>query len=277
MNQNNPEVISVYIDRDEEDRRGDEAHDILVESLGKRGIWLANRPQEAQAMVVLGGDGAFLHAAQRHDFPDVPMTGISTGTLGYYMSTLPNAESIDYMTRNLSEGDYRLMELPLLELRSLGGSLLRLAANDIVVKSSGFQAFKAGLKISGTNFDHFVGSGIVFSTPQGSSGEGVANGGPFISEGLPVWSITPEAKHMSNAYHSLIEPLILGKDDEVEVEIKEAFKRPFAVGVDGQDVDWTDQGNGFAVGLSKEKSIKRIRLNNNTYLQDIARIFRGSL
>lgn len=276
MTHHSPEVQKLYIARDPEDTRTKSGFALLQATMGAYCVRQVADIEAADAMVVFGGDGSFLHALRQHDFPNLPVAGVSTGTLGYYMSTVPTERSIDYMVRNLAEGDYRLAELPLLELRRAGGALVRLAANDIVIKADGFQAFKARLEINGTAFEHFVGNGLVFSTPQGSSGEGLANGGPFIREGLPVWTITPEAKHLSKEYHSLVEPLILGAQDIVEVTVKEAFKRPFMVGTDGERVPWPEDEDRLQGRLSPDKSIQRIRLNNNTYLQDIARIFRGN-
>ncbi len=276
MDHHSSSVEALYIARDVEDNRTKLGFELLCSALGKYSIQPVSDLESADAMITIGGDGAFLHAARQHDFSPVPITGISTGTLGFYMSTLPTEESVDYMVRNLAEGDYRVHNLPLLELRNIGGTLIKLAANDIVVKADGFQAFKAGLTISNSQFEHFVGNGLCFSTPQGSSGEGLANGGPFIREGLPVWAIVPEALHPSKEYHSLVSPMILGAEDEVLLEVKEAFKRPFVVGTDGMVVkEWQQDETKLVISLSKDKAIRRIRLNNNTYLKDVSRIFRG--
>ncbi len=269
-------IESIYIARNELDKRTDPAYEVLRDTLGAYSVRETIELQNADAMVVIGGDGAFLEAARAHDFSPVPVTGISTGTLNYYMSTTPDERSVSYMVRNLAEGDYRIHTLPLLELRNIGGEVLQLATNDIVFRSREFQAFKAGIEISGASFEHFVGSGLACSTPQGSSGEGVANGGSFIREGLPVWTVIPEAKHPSKEYHSLVAPLVLGGDDEVTIDIKEAEWRPFIIGADGKLVEnYQDSEHTFKIGLSKDKSIHRIRLNNNSYLKDISRIFRG--
>lgn len=271
-----PPIERLYITRNEADRRTELGYEALRATMGRYALKEVTALDEADAMIVIGGDGAFLEAARNHDFSPVPVTGISTGTLNYYMSTTPDEKSVDYLARNLMEGDYQIHRLPLLELRRIGGELVRLAVNDIVIKAQEFQAFKAGLRISGTPFEHFVGSGLLFSTPQGSSGEGVANDGSFIREGLPVWTVIPEAKHPSKEYHSLVAPLILGEDDEVEIDIKEAAWRPFIIGTDGKLVeDWPKDEHELKIGISKDKVIRRIRLNNNTYLQDISRIFRG--
>ncbi len=269
-------IERLYITRDEADHRTDTGFELLHETLGHYALKAVTELDDADAMVVIGGDGAFLEAARKHDYSPLPVTGISTGTLNYYMSTTPDEASVDYTVRNLAEGDYEIHRLPLLELRRMGGELVRLAVNDIVIKAQGFQAFKAGLRISGTPFEHFVGSGLVCSTPQGSSGEGVANGGSFIREGLPVWTVIPEAKHPSKEYHSLVAPLILGEDDEIEIDIKESAWRPFILGTDGKLVeDWPEGEHELRIGISKDKAINRIRLNNTSYRQDVSRIFRG--
>ncbi|MDB5185298.1 MAG: inorganic polyphosphate/ATP-NAD kinase [Candidatus Saccharibacteria bacterium] len=276
MTEPSPPIERILIARDEEDLRNQASLDVLQQALGRYSIEEVDDIAQADAMVALGGDGAFLHAARRYDYAPVPMTGINAGTLGYYMSTPPDPASIDYMVRNLATGDYHIHNLPLLELKRLGGELVRLAANDIVIRADGFQAFKAGLVISGTQFEHFTGSELVFSTPQGSSGESLAYGGPFLREGLPIWSVVPGAGHHSKDFYSLISSMVLGAEDDVVVEVKEANRRPFAIGTDGAKVtDWSQQEAAFRVAMSQEKSIQRIRLNNNSYLQDVSRIFRG--
>jgi NAD+ kinase len=268
MNTLSSPVESIYISRNIDDFRTEAAYELLQNALGLYSIKEVVDIEQANAMVVVGGDGMFLEAARSTNYAPLPVTGISTGTLNYYMSTLPTEDSVNYLMRNLAEGDYKVHDLPLLELQKVGGMLVRLAVNDVVIKAQGFQAFKAGLTINDTQFEHFVGNGIACSTPQGSSGEGLANGGPFIREGLPVWAVIPEAMHQSKEYHSLVAPLILGADDELIIEIKEAERRPFIVGTDGALVkEWPQNEPLLKIALSKDKAIRR--------MQDVSKICRG--
>lgn len=268
-------IESIYVARNVEDTRTEASYDLLVRSLGEFGVERVVDIDLADTMVIIGGDGSFLKQIREHEFPNIPVTGVGSGTLNYYMSTPNNKDCIDYMVRNLAEGDYTINKLPLMELTDRNRTIGKYAINDLVIKSEGFQAFKAGLEINGTEFEHFIGGGLIFATPQGSSAEAVANGGSFIREGLPVWTMVPVAKHQSKEYHSLIAPIVLGENDTVEVDVKEVEWRPFIVGTDGEMVDWPDDAGKLIVQLARDKWIDRIRLNNNTYLEDISKIFRG--
>ena len=267
-------IEKIYISYDDVDERCAKGVDLLEAAIGSYAVTRMASLEEADAVIAVGGDGAFARAVREHGFSSIPMAGISTGKLGWYMGTVPTKESVDYLVRNLAEGDYSLVNLPIVELRNEREELVAKAVNEIIIKAPGFQAFVAKIIIDGTQFDNFVGGGLEFVTPQGSTGEGISDNGPMIAEGTPVWAMVPKSPHISDEYYAPASPFVMHKDWEVVVEVKDTFRRPFVVGGDGQDIEWHD-GDVLKLTMSKDDPLRRIRLKDHSYADDIARKFRG--
>lgn len=276
-------IQEVYVDHvgledleGKKDRRNaDEALSILVEKLGTYAIGQAATPQEADAMVILGGDGSFLHAIRRHGFPDIPMTGINTGTLGFFMDTLPTEEDIDAMTQRLASGRYATKCLPLLELPLWHGESSEYAINDVVIRHKTTQSFKAALRLGYGVFDHFVGDGFIFATPQGSTGYSMAAGGPILQEDIDAFVVTPSNPHPSNHYRSLERPAIVSADKDAMVVVRETEKRPFSIDVDGNNIDWPQEEDEIRVKIADDKRLQIVRFSNFDYFQHTSAAFRG--
>lgn len=276
-------IHEVYIDHaaiedleEREDRQNaTEALSILVETLGSYAIDRVATPREADAMLVLGGDGSFLRALRRHEFPNIPTTGINTGTLGFFMDTLPNEEGIDTMVRRLASGRYVSKLLPLLEVPLYSGEGSEYAINDVVVRHKTTQSFKASLRLGEGEFDHFVGDGFIFATPQGSTGYSMAAGGPILQEDINAYVVTPSNPHRSNHYCSLEAPAIVSADKEATVVVREAKKRPFSIDVDGNNLDWPQEECEIRVKVAEDKKLQIVRFSNFDYFQHASAAFRG--
>ncbi len=69
---------------------------------------------DADLAVVLGGDGTMLRALKRFLGTDVPVLGVNFGRVGFLTAIAPDALERDL--ERVFAGDYRVVELPTLEL-----------------------------------------------------------------------------------------------------------------------------------------------------------------
>jgi len=275
MNQPN-QIREVYIDRTALREDNTEVLDILSAALGAVAIEQVATPDEADAMIVTGGDGAFMHALRRHGFPNVPVTGINTGTLGFYMDTAPTEEAVGAMARQLAIGEYTAKLLPLLEVPVGPEENLEYAANEVVVERASLQAFNASLRLGSGEFEHFVGDGFIFATPQGSTSYSLSAGGPILQEDIEAYVVTPSNPHKSHQYYSLTAPAIVSSQTEAVVTVKDIQKRPFKVSVDGYILDdWPEDECQVKVRVAKDKKLQIIRFDGHDYFAHVSAAFRG--
>ena len=131
---------------------------------GETETLLAELPS-TDALVVLGGDGTFLRAAQAVAEVDVPLLGINLGKVGF-LSKAEAGELEDVLGRIVA-GDYRIDERMALEGRILRG---------------GLGATTGGLSAAGGGLSAAGGTGVVAPTggPSAAGGTDAAatTGGP---------------------------------------------------------------------------------------------------
>lgn len=270
------QIREVFIDNIELPERDSETLDMLTGVLGSVAIERVATPAEADAMIVIGGDGTFLHALRRHNFPDISVTGVNTGTLGFYMDTAPNEEAMDTMARRLVAGTYRTKLLPLLEVPLRQTEELEYAANEVVVERDSSQAFKASLQLGEGEFEHFVGDGFIFATPQGSTSYSLSAGGPVLQEDVEAYIVTPSNPHKSHNYYSLTAPAVVSSKTEALVTVKDTEKRPFKVSVDDLILeDWPKDEDEVRVRVAQDKKLQVIRFESHDYFAHVSVAFRG--
>jgi NAD+ kinase len=143
---------------------------------------------------VLGGDGTILRALRRFGGTDVPVLAANFGEVGF-LATL-EADRVEEAVRRACAGDFELMRLP--GLRMEGGD----GGGDLALNDVSYHR-RAGERVAELSYsldEAEVGSvrcdGLVVSTPAGSTGYNLANGGPVLAwgvEGFVVSFIAPHA------------------------------------------------------------------------------------
>jgi NAD+ kinase len=171
--------------------------------------------EQADLLIVLGGDGTMIATARLVSGRGTPVLGVNLGTLGYLTEftvedTLPALEDV-------ARGDYEIDRRMMLNWRVLrDGELMGTgsALNDVVVNKS---ALARIIDIDCTVGPHHVtayrADGLIVSTPTGSTAYNLAAGGPIIVPGTEAISISPICPHtLTNR------PLVL--PDTVEIMLR---------------------------------------------------------
>lgn len=147
-------------------------------------------PADAELLLVIGGDGTLLHAANQALRADLPLLGVNMGRLGYLTSVEPM--EVDSLLK-LANGDYTEKGRMTLEIVHKGkdgservmGSVL----NDVVVDGAGHLA---DLRLyNGEQFLDYRAGGLIVSTPTGSTAYSLSAGGPVIDETMDAVCVTP--------------------------------------------------------------------------------------
>lgn len=197
---------------------------------------------EKPLIVAVGGDGTMLQAVKEHHDKDVIFVGISAGSLGLLQTV--NVHQIPQLAEALQKGSYHLLQAPLLSVahchpegedarQDEETQVIGYGFNDISLERQQSRAAKFRLKIDGSAGD-FIGDGVIFSTPLGSTAYSLAAGGPIIDSRLQdVFVITPNNAHLSSLHSSLQRPHVLSRERVVRIEIAED-NRPLQIAIDGQ-------------------------------------------
>ncbi|HEV2386139.1 MAG TPA: NAD(+)/NADH kinase [Candidatus Acidoferrales bacterium] len=155
-------------------------------------------PGRVELLVVLGGDGTLLAAAQAASEHDVPILPVNFGQLGFLTSV-----ALDELYPTLDEalaGDFQTGAHMMLEAEvARGGQTLgkRRGLNDAVL-TKGLPAHMIDFElfVDDVFVSEFRADGIIFSTPTGSTAYSLSAGGPILSHQLEAFVVTPVCPHM---------------------------------------------------------------------------------
>jgi NAD+ kinase len=148
-------------------------------------------------VLVLGGDGTLLRAAELVYEQGTALLGVNLGHLGFLAETevaeLPQA--IDRVVA----GDYRVDPRATLEVRVArpdGEVWHGWALNEVTVEKALPQRMVEVLvSVDGQELSAFGCDGIVVATPTGSTGHAFSGGGPVVWPGLRALLVVPLAPH----------------------------------------------------------------------------------
>ena len=176
--------------------------------------------READAVIVLGGDGSLLDAARRAAPNGKPMLGINMGRLGY----MAELEMTDlHMLEKLVAGEFELDRRAMLHITvktENGGTRAEsFALNDAVI-SNGSVARIVDLELyeGGELVTTYRADGVIVATPTGSTAYSMSAGGPIADPKLRCLCVTPICPH------SLTARPILFRDNAM-LEIKNTCQR----------------------------------------------------
>jgi NAD+ kinase len=153
----------------------------------------ANAYRDVDAVIVLGGDGLMMRAANA--YPDTPLLGINFGKVGF----LALVERMDWETALTAvvSGDYEIEESSTLaaSIERDGQELDQgWAINDVVIRSAS-RMIDVEVYIDGHFVNTYPGDGMIVSTPRGSTAYCMAAGGPILTAGVRGFAIVPISCH----------------------------------------------------------------------------------
>lgn len=207
---------------------------------------------DAQLLVIIGGDGTLLHYLHDLHYPSLPILGIDGGSLGYFQEL--SVSDLPRVLDQLRAGKYRLQEFPLLELRQ-NEKIVAKAFNEFAVERASARAAHLSLSLDGHKFEKFIGDGLIISTPQGSTAYSGAAGGAILPYDLDVFEIVPSNPHQSALYKALRQPLVLSSKAKAQIDVLDQTDRPVRVVADGHQIAVSSP---FEVGIS-DQYVKMLR------------------
>ena len=167
-------------------------------------------------MLVLGGDGTFLRAADMARAVDIPVLGINLGHVGFLAEW--EVESLDQALVRVIEKRYRIEDRLTIDVSIFDeeGTLLNRswALNEASVENQNRSGvLDAILEVDRRPVSSFGCDGVLISTPTGSTAYAFSAGGPVLWPSLDAILVVP-----NNAHALFTKPLVVSPNSLVAVE-----------------------------------------------------------
>jgi NAD+ kinase len=188
------------------------------------------KPEKADVIVALGGDGLMLQTLHRFMESGKPIYGMHRGTIGFLM----NDFSEDRLAERLAAAQLAVIHPLLMRARDAKGKLHKHhAINEVSLFRQSYQAARLRILIDGKErLSELVADGVLVSTPAGSTAYNLSAQGPIIPINAPLLALTPISPFRPRRWRGALLP----DTARVTVEVLEAEKRPVAAVADHDEV-----------------------------------------
>ncbi|SDN68344.1 NAD kinase [Geodermatophilus sp. DSM 45219] len=177
----------------------------------------AEAARGAEIVMVFGGDGTFLRAAELARYSNAALMGVNLGRVGFLAETEPEAveETLTAIERCEYSVEKRLaIEVDVLDASGavVGGTWAMNEAS--VEKSERSRVLDVVVAIDGRPLTSFGCDGVLFATPTGSTAYAFSAGGPVVWPDVEAMLVVP-----SNAHALFSRPLVTSPDSVLTVAI----------------------------------------------------------
>ena len=214
-------------------------------------------PENADLMIVIGGDGSMLDASLNAIERDIVMLGVNLGKVGYLSEVEP--QCLDILEK-IALGEYKIKEMMLLDTVSFSAGKPnksnRYAVNDVIISHNSFLGI-AEFRMTNSKGEgvKYRADGIIFSTPQGSTAYSLSAGGPVVCNRIDSIVATPICPHSF-----FNRSIIFNSDESLTVENTGATE--LNISLDGRFFANLAPGESCTVKTS-ERKLKMLTFNEN--------------
>ncbi len=205
------------------DPRSDEKAKELSDLLANKNVEVVRgneqRAEQADLIIVVGGDGSLLNTARTFVDKKIPILGIHLGRLGF-LADVP-VTNMEEIVNEVLSGDFTQEQRHLLSCQiEQDGEILGqfLALNDAVVhRTETLKMIEFDLFIDDKFVSNQRADGLIITTPTGSTAYALSSGGPIMHPGLDAIGLVSICPHtMSHR------PLLVPGDSKIVIKIKDS-------------------------------------------------------
>jgi NAD+ kinase len=174
-----------------------------------------NKVDGVAAVIVLGGDGTILRAAELVRGHDVPIIGVNLGNVGFLAEIAqPSvAEIVSAVQNGKLHREPRLV-IKYEILRAGKVFAQGWALNEVAVERSSTQMLELFVQIDGRPLSKWGCDGVICATPTGSTAYAFSAGGPVVWPEVSALVLLPLAAH---ALFS--RPMVVSPDCEIVIDV----------------------------------------------------------
>jgi NAD+ kinase len=188
------------------------------------------RPEDANVIVPLGGDGFMLETLHRFIRQKVTIFGMHRGSVGFLM----NSYRLDDLPARIAAAQpVELHPLDMSATREDGTSEEAIAFNEVSLLRESRQAAKLRVSVDGiVRLDELMADGILLCTPVGSTAYNLSAFGPIIPLGAGIMALTPISAFRPRRWRGALLP----HGAHIQIEVLESEKRPVSAVADFTEV-----------------------------------------
>jgi NAD+ kinase len=185
----------------------------------------------AELVIVLGGDGTLLRAAELARPAGTPLIGVNLGHIGFLAEAEP--DGLTQTVDRLLDGDYRVEGRMTLDVvaRDNGTHIASTwALNEVTVeKAARERMVEVVIEVDGRPLSRWGCDGVVCATPTGSTAYAFSAGGPVVWPEVEALLMVPLAAHALFA-----RPLVVSPRSVLAVELVREPVDPLGPGMEGE-------------------------------------------
>lgn len=152
--------------------------------------------RDVDAVIILGGDGAILHASVIAAKRGVSIIGVNFGNLGFLAEFEKDEwENVKNLLVQMEQGVCPVLKRSLLQIEIFGKTYY--ALNEVALQrdpsmdaTKGTQILRVQMQ-SCAGVDTIAGDGLLVCTPTGSTAYSLSAGGAILTPEVPVFMMTP--------------------------------------------------------------------------------------
>ena len=173
--------------------------------------------ENADLIVVLGGDGTMISTSRLTGSREIPVLGINYGSLGYLTDF--RIEEMTAALEAILNGDYEIDHRVMLDVAHLRGEQILATGrvlNDVVINRAVLaKIIEVEITLDELHVNSFRADGMIVATPTGSTAYSLSAGGPIVYPSMNAVVLTPVCPFtLTNR------PIIVPDTAEIKLKLK---------------------------------------------------------
>lgn len=216
---------------------------------------------QADLLIVLGGDGTMLSGARLVEQRGIPILGVNMGGLGFL--TEINFDDLPRALEKIFIGEFQLdarlmLRVHIRRAKQIIGTYS--ALNDVVVsKGHLVRMISTTVSVNDAFMTNMQSDGLIVSTPTGSTAYSLSTNGPILDPGVEALLINPICPH-TLSHRPFLTP------NTASISIQLTSQEPAMATVDGQEGEEILKGDIVEIRASEHRT-QLIRFPGRSYFE----------
>jgi len=182
-------------------------------------LYKNTKPEEADVIVPLGGDGLILHVLETYGAQNIPIFGMNRGTVGFLM----NKYSKNNLLNRLNKAEItKISPLTMEAINTEGKKYKGIAINEVSLLRQSRLTAKISINVNKKlRLKELVCDGVMVATPAGSTAYNLSANGPIIPLNSNLLSLTSICAFRPRRWRGALLP----KNSSVDFVVKDSKNR----------------------------------------------------